>query len=34
MNVVIGKKSDASLYNDALLVRRTVFIEEQHVPEE
>ncbi|MED4903199.1 GNAT family N-acetyltransferase [Parageobacillus thermoglucosidasius] len=34
MNVVIGKKSDASLYKDALFVRQTVFIEEQHVPKE
>jgi predicted GNAT family N-acyltransferase len=34
MNVAIGKKGDISLYNDALLVRRAVFIEEQHVPEE
>lgn len=34
MNVAIGKKSDAPLYKDALFVRRTVFIEEQHVPEE
>jgi predicted GNAT family N-acyltransferase len=34
MNVAIGKKSDTPLYNDALLVRRIVFIEEQHVSEE
>ncbi|BDG33142.1 GNAT family N-acetyltransferase [Parageobacillus thermoglucosidasius] len=34
MNVVIGKKSDASLYKDALFVRQIVFIEEQHVPKE
>lgn len=34
MNVAIGRKSDTPLYKDALHVRRTVFIEEQHVPEE
>ncbi|MFC4184231.1 GNAT family N-acetyltransferase [Saccharococcus thermophilus] len=34
MNVAIGKKSDTPLYNDALLVRRIVFIEEQQVSEE
>ncbi|NUK28809.1 GNAT family N-acetyltransferase [Parageobacillus sp. VR-IP] len=34
MNVVVGRKSDSSLYKDALLVRRIVFIEEQRVPEE
>ncbi|BDG48349.1 MULTISPECIES: GNAT family N-acetyltransferase [Parageobacillus] len=34
MNVAIGGKNDTPLYKDALLVRRIVFIEEQHVPEE
>lgn len=34
MNVAMGEKQDSSLYNDALTVRKTVFVEEQHVPEE
>ncbi|WP_445613771.1 GNAT family N-acetyltransferase [Geobacillus sp. YF-1] len=34
MNIAIGTSKDRPLYEDALRVRRLVFIEEQHVPEE
>ncbi|MED4360023.1 GNAT family N-acetyltransferase [Geobacillus stearothermophilus] len=34
MNVAIGTTEDRALYEDALRVRRIVFIEEQNVPEE
>jgi len=34
MNIAIGTTNDRSLYEDALHVRRLVFIEEQNVPEE
>ncbi|KPC98702.1 putative N-acetyltransferase YjcF [Geobacillus sp. BCO2] len=34
MNVAIGTTQDRALYEDALRVRRIVFIEEQNVPEE
>jgi predicted GNAT family N-acyltransferase len=34
MEVVFGKKHDLSLYNDAISIRKKVFVEEQRVPEE
>ncbi|AGT31191.1 hypothetical protein M493_04430 [Geobacillus genomosp. 3] len=34
MNIAIGTTKDRPLYEDALHVRRLVFIEEQNVPEE
>lgn len=34
MNIAIGTSKNRPLYEDALRVRRLVFIEEQHVPEE
>ncbi|MCZ0756183.1 GNAT family N-acetyltransferase [Anoxybacillus sp. J5B_2022] len=34
MKIVFGKKEEEALYQDALYVRRLVFVEEQHVPVE
>ncbi len=34
MNIAIGTTQDRALYEDALRVRRLVFIEEQNVPED